>query len=402
MTALLAETRPCDFRVIERLETVHDRPGPRGSGAGRIAGIDSWRAILLVIGPLIHAAPLVSGADHHARWLEILVEASQSFRMGAFFCIAGLLMVQIDYRQRPDWLGKRVVQLVLPLISAWLLLLVPTTLVEQWWTGQAADVPGLSYLWFLPDLALATLLFWVLDGPNGRVCLPGRGGMAWLALLAAAVAPFYVVGHKAESGLNGSLGAVVAQFPYYFLFFLGGVLVARHAPAMAMLRSSRFWWIGPAALALYLMWYDLRLSWWLPPHNWESHTVYRSTAYLLKAAASVAMVFTILATALRASGRQGLKRLSAASYTIYLFHYPLIVAASFIFPVQAMPDIVSFALLSLIGLGGGLAAHERLVKRFAVAQILFNGRMPTTIPFWEGRIRPLLHPVAPARLGRGA
>jgi len=160
----------------------------------RLPGLDLFRGLLLIGGPLVHSTFIAPPAVAHA-----VIEGSGLFRMAAFFAISGFLG---GTTYRPGWLRLRLVQVGVPALFGILIL-------NRYQAYVGGKLLVVEIYWFL----LALLAYMPIGALIGRHCraltsLPaliliavgahGLGdllfGAGTYAAEAAADLPFYLFG----------------------------------------------------------------------------------------------------------------------------------------------------------------------------------------------------------------
>lgn len=71
--------------------------------------------------------------------------------------------------------------------------------------------------------------------------------------------------------------------------------------------------------------------------------------------------------------------LSGASYTVYLFHMPIVLALRIGFRAIGMPPVPAFLLTTCMTLALCFALHA-VIMRWGLLALLFNGKPQTTKP----------------------
>ena len=358
---------------------------------GRIEGLSLWRALLMLAGIALHAT---MGREDYPPFAAINI-ASGAFRMGTFFTISGLL-TGLALLRRPTsgpWLRNRLIQLGVPLVVG-LGLIFPITALM---TGTGAG--GLwtrnpHHLWFLIALILYTLTghalwrsAWVarLFDRIDRGATGGRRLQARLVLLAGLLSfllivlalPIRMRAPSEWQPLARSLPLVAGYAPLFLL----GLAMAR-APVLrralvADLRLPAAILLGAAAISLAwhqrlwpampearLLWWgdliELACGAWCPP---------AAAALVLRSALAIRRVPPLLV------------RLGEASFTMYLLHYPIILAVKSLVRPWHVGPWVEFDLALIVGGGLSYLVHRVGVERSATLAWLLNGRqMPARLP----------------------
>lgn len=215
----------------------------------RIYGLDTYRAILLLAGPLIHSPPAVAAELHLGIDLYGgMIRASGLFRMPVFFFIAGFLAAHAQGKQI-GWIQRRLTQLCVPLLSTWLLLVLPLQYFRIGVFKEGGYNP--VHLWFLMDLALFSWIFsrpMILDVIDKICARPGASSL--------------LIGFLAVSGLLSALRYPIAhvpvdvwtsnflQSPAVAIYYLGGMVVQKHADLFQLIRRKP---VALGGLALFLI-----------------------------------------------------------------------------------------------------------------------------------------------------
>lgn len=323
----------------------------------RIYGLDTWRAALLVVGPLIHSAP--SG---------YLSDASSLFRMPAFFFVAGFLGGHGAVR-RPSWLPNRLVQLVLPTLVVWLFVLTPAKIA----IGKISilDLQNPNHLWFLIDLAIATFVIHAVMGKDffDKVTLKLNSAMmifSYISLSAILSSAIYPLDHISDSKLIVS----IAQAPIFAVHYAAGFIIANSSKYTEYAKSLWFCYVGTGLfIGCFVV---LRIS----HQDLNTEHQYRVLKLLvagMKGLCGAVVSIGIFASALRTNWRPNfIHALSRASYSIYLLHVPVIFLVGAVIP-DVIGEELKYLILVLSGFVLPWIIHNRLLSKSANLMYLFNG-----------------------------
>lgn len=361
------------------------------SASGRIAGLDLWRGLLMLAGLPVHA----SFALPRVALFDVVEDVSLGFRMGAFFAISGLLSaLALRRRGGREWLAGRAVQLGIPCAVA-ILLFSP---LIAWLTATAGPGHAMRVLlpfewhhaWFLPALFLYSATALALDRADRRSVAALRWPPGWEGAAGGRIAILVTAGSGAL--LAWAAGSVVAAVlpthwlvpfanlqmiaGYWPMFVLGFAAARRPALTRALLGATRF------ALAIVLLsaaayaavrWLDAGAI-----VSLRDERDYALVRFLIGTTTPPAAFVLILRSALTVRAAPAwAQRLSAASYTIYLVHLPIMVAIN----TRAPGDWAPYATFAVSIVAGGALAlwlHERVVVRSPMLALLLNGRRPPT------------------------
>lgn len=350
-------------------------------GAGRVDGLDLWRALLMLGGLFVHASMCLPSQP----LFSVVGDASSAFRMGCFFAVSGLLSAIVLERREPSaWLSKRLGTLGVPAVFG-ILTISPLVwaLVEA--TRGPAVRPALMpfewhHLWFLFALMLysasaaALHLFDRRSGVLSRLDARAGQGSVTLAVLLVAGASALLLG-VSQPVLRASLTPdyahsfrSVQQITGFAPMFLLGFLLGRMPRLRERALSSVALGVGilTAAVVAYAL---VKLH--------PAFLIHRKTVlFVIAALCPPAAFLLILRSALSIRRVPRLARqLADASYTVYLLHYPIAVA----FNTQIAPGMDPHVAYGLCVLTAGLvsfAIHQLLVMRSPALQFVLNGKRP--------------------------
>ncbi len=367
---------------------------------------DPLRALLMLLGIPYHASLLYSYAlpwdikdFETSPVLTALGAALVTFRMPSFFLVAGYFSTMVIGRKgKKPWLRQRFLRLGVPFIVA-VLLLGPSQLFLLKLAGIAkGDIPAdrllanlpdlllpgeqwIMHLWFLPALIaysglLAGLLFLAGRPPLayardwfGR--MRGQYPAAFFAALCAfpVLWELTVYGSGLLAGKNGNSLLVLyerASDPYarYVPFFLIGALLHRDRALFHRFRQTGIL-TGVIAFAAIAAAVTLRLEY--PFSN-------SALLVLVSAIAAVAASRLLIDIACRFFDRPSrlARRMTDASFTIYLVHHPLIYAFGTLFILISLPPILEFAIIVVATTITAYLLHQA-IRRSPLALFLFNG-----------------------------
>lgn len=367
------------------------------AGQARQYHWDFARAFYLLLGIPFHSAVVYSA--HHV-WavsspvssptLTLFTETIHTFRMPGFFILAGYFSMMMLLRQGPGgWMRARMVRLGVPLLTASLTILPFQIAVQQYAltvTGALPpnelgaailhslthfDEPWISHLWFLwcliaYSVGLATLVaICGTDRFTGTVKRIAGFFMErkWLgfALFCTVAIPISLVLPWLYEVGGRHLRAAFAYNAYFIYFVLGGVMFISGATRSLYCRA------GLAALAVGLVLAEISIvpseSLWMKPIAMISGIV---------AALLITGYVTQMAMARFDTPDRMVRRFVDASFTIYLFHHPVIFVLATLFLSVNWPPVMEFAVIMV---SAGLISYAIHVgiARSQVLLFLFNG-----------------------------
>ena len=332
---------------------------------------------------------------HGSLWLppaplfSVIGDASQAFRMGAFFAISGLLTALALGRRDPGrWLRRRLVQLGVPSLVGLTVLSPLIWLTVATSHSAAYGWPLLPFewhhMWFLFGLILYSCVAVALHAADRRYALVARldgltdarsGRVAVLiiatasaALLGAALPVLRWLLPPAYLHSFGNAQLIAGYLP---MFLLGFVLARADRLRSQMVQARGFglaicFGAAAAYAAAHL----------LTPLAGLTEYVRFVVAALCPPAAFLLILRSAL-TIRRVPALVG--HFSEASYTIYILHYPLSVLINTHFAIGVEPHLAYF--LSILASGtASFAVHVLAVQSSPALALLLNGKFERRTP----------------------
>ncbi len=377
------------------------------SGGTRDHSLDAARSLLMILGVPYHAALIytpgydwVINSPDGIPWIGLLADVIHSFRMPAFFLISGLLIAHSLRRHGPRaTLTSRASRLLVPLVA-----MAATLNVAQLWMEKRAIDPALIavefltrtiptafwsgalvyHLWFLVELFISVLAlclaYPLLVALHRRMAErapglarrlaepPGWLPPALLSLVMIGVLGFDNISLRLVKPLvptNSTAVSLVTSAG----FFGVGVLIA-HWPGGAGRYAKASWGVA----LTFLLCFSLHTG----MIGIQKPMPIRFLDEALRAVAAwTAFRFVLgLTRAYFTAESRRVRALSQASYTIYLLHHLVVMAAGFALLALPAPPLLEFAGITAVGLFVPLAVHHGLVRRSPALRFLMNGVPP--------------------------
>lgn len=360
---------------------------------------DFSRAFYLVLGIPFHAAVIYSlnhewsvSSPDKSQVLTWFTEFLHTFRMPGFFLLAGLFSMMLLDRQGPwAWLKTRMLRLGLPLLFATLLIVPFQISVQQIalavnGTVPASDLPRLigaqlthfgepwiAHLWFLWVLIAYCIGLAILQAlSRGTLRARLEAFVDWVAnnrmLSLAAFAVICALAAHVQSlvvAASPYYGNAVINYNLYVIYFGFGALVYSSRTLNDLLLKP-----GPLAFALGAGLVTFSL---VPHADLITHTL-KVVAAIIGALLIVGFISNM---AHRHFGLENarIRKLVDASFTIYLFHHPVIYVLGTLFLLVNLPPVIEFAIIA-ISAGFISYAIHLAVSRSPIAMLMFNGVRP--------------------------
>ncbi|WP_375588935.1 acyltransferase family protein [Hoeflea alexandrii] len=357
---------------------------------------DFSRALYLVLGIPFHAAVIYSlshewsvASPEKSQLLTWLADFLHSFRMPGFFLLAGLFsMMLIDRQGAWPWLKSRLTRLGLPLLFATLLivpfqisvqqvaLVIKGTLPASQLTARiTAELshfgePWIAHLWFLWVLiayCVGLAMLQVLSRGTLRARL--EAFVTWVGdnriLSLAAFAAICELAARAQEivvAASPYYGNAVLNYNLYVVYFGFGALVYSSRKLNdLLLRPGPVAALAGVALVIFSQ---------VPHADLIEHTLKVMAAIL----GALLIVGYISNLAHRHFNRPDarVRKLVDASFTIYLFHHPVIYVLATLFLMVDLPPVLEFV---IIATSAGLISYaiHLAVSRSTIAMLMFNG-----------------------------
>lgn len=368
----------------------------QGGETRRLHHWDFSRALYLVLGIPFHAAVVYSlshewsvASPDKSEILTWFANFLHSFGMPGFFLLAGLFsMMLLDRQGAWPWLKSRLVRLGLPLLSATLLIVpfqisvqqvaltvkgaVPASQVTARIAAELSQFgePWIAHLWFLWVLIAYCIGLAILQAlSRGTLRARLEAFVSWVGdnriLSLAAFAAICELAARAQEivvAASPYYGNAVINYNLYVTYFGFGALVYSSRKLNDLLLSP-----GPVAA---LAGVALVTFAQLPHADLINHTLKVMAAIL----GALMIVGYISNLAHRHFSRPDarVRKLVDASFTIYLFHHPVIYVLATLFLLVDLPPVLEFA---VIAISAGLISYaiHLAVSRSAVLMLMFNG-----------------------------
>ncbi len=401
-------------------------PSKNVAQANRFEDIDAFRAVLMMLSLVLHAAtvyatsrPHITGNSDRSGFFTWLINGLHLTITPPFFVISAFFVALM--LSRTSWhivLAERTRRLLLPTLSIALTFNIGELYLRyRDLGGTLSFAPFLQsdnfqslwlsgrwqlHLWFLVDLmsfVLMTLLVVaLLPKVASWLAQQSRTGGAALARLASHDAGLLLL-LAGFAAISVTLCGLMAQLPFaydlilpgftslyglatYLPYFIFGLLLYASAELRNALLRFRLWMPMLMALGFILQpfptadinfWFQGPLS-----HDRQLQTLMLLAQYFVCWSIIIGGLqlfhrFCNVGTACR---RTWVSR----AQSMYLFHHGLVYAGGVLLVQVHMPPLLEFALLVSTVTLLVVLIHDKLVARFALLGLLFNGRGRVRIP----------------------
>jgi len=344
------------------------------------------RALLLILGLILHAAWF---CRYHGALFQEVYDLIHSFRMQGFFLIAGFFAAQSLSRMPPGkFLYRRMERLAVPLTFCFLLFVgIEELQLHLHWNfaasmaapGTALEMGLTAHLWFLRVLILfslaLSLLHWARPSMIHKL---GAVHITPAVMFGLAVGGHFLalhwtfplrlaIGHPPH--FAGDLGNALLYAPW----FAAGYGLFHHQSLIDYATKGRVFNLGNAAAFL------------LAKPFLELHRTGHFLAQLWEGAYLLSMVGLVLWLAGRffSDPHPGVRAVADASYTIYLFHWPIMVLCYEALYSPVLPPTLTFLVLIVTVGAFSFWIHVNIVQRWWVCRWFVNGIPPAGATAWR-------------------
>lgn len=372
----------------------------------RVYALDALRAIMMLLGIVLHAAitygiytdkAVWSLQDSHTNvFFDIIAGFIHSFRMPVFFVAAGFFAALLFYKKGPKaMLVNRVKRIVLPFIAGVLLVFplvafaftfsgevfanLPTAFTDSLHlitSGQYLPYMNVMHLWFLYFLAIYAVAAWLLgllfikptkfSVAANKVCTIIFKSPALRLLTMMALYFLCLVWMKSEGILtNADWKINLPTLTTYFLFFGTGWMIYR-TDTLFKLANKPLWQLGVATV-LFLIF--IFFPW--PEEAWVFTIKQIGTAVY-----GSLFVYGFLALFLNYFNHpsQRLSYLMDASYWVYIIHLPLVALVPGLIAAWALPAGVKFLVTFAVTAVISMLSYKYFVRGTVIGMFL-NGKI---------------------------
>ena len=377
---------------------------------GRMHHLDVLRAFLLLQVVPYHAAILYSTqpdwfvkSDETSLFMTWISGSLGMFSMTGFFLISGWLTVRfLQTRPVDRWMRIRLERLGIPFISC-MLLLGPLSILaghlaaqdgvaaaqaeysgSYWANLMVPDARWLGHLWFLPTLLTFSAIIWfackrgwyepVLGWLTRRVnAMPGS--LASLLLIAAVFCIWRTGAETADFMARNQYGyeppllgiADFKRLAVHFPAILLGLMIGYSAELRDRLVQAT-----PFRIASVLLFAGIFIA-LSSAERFELQVLQA----VIKNGLGVVICLVLIAGLEKVfrEPKAWAQFISRHSYSVYLFHFPVVVLLGVAFRQLAWPPVLEFLLITLAAFAISLSLGV-LVSRSRMLSLVFNGVPP--------------------------
>lgn len=340
--------------------------------------MDAWRVLLPLLGVLYHGLGGETGWGRHPEFVPVM-SAIDSFRMEAFFAMAGLLAG--TRLSRPGYLPNRLRSTLVPVVTLWAMATIVTPAKFLHLLSEST-----LHMWFLICLAELSVVAVIAERLGALRYVDNQNGWLPFAIVALTFALFAQIMFP---GMSPDDGFGVVQSPlkslYYAPYFIFGLFVSRNERlATSLSTNPLLWLLGPIAFAALALAGVFAGN---PPTLLGDGLPVEILRLVCAAGMTVLVVGSSAAVALKVGPK--VIWFANASFTLYVLHLPFLKLSGKLFGRLDLAPRLSLALA--FATIGPLAVYW-LMTRSPILKTAFNGARLTTTSarplvrwFWQGR-----------------
>jgi len=338
----------------------------------RLHYLDSARALLMTLGVPFHAAMVYvigsgwlvdSPVDSQA--LTYLAGALHTFRMHAFFFISGFFAALLVSRKGGvPWLKDRWVRLGIPLVAS-ILVIVPIHVILL---SEPDNIRGINiaHLWFLVVLLVYcsayALLYKIIN--QQKFSLISRPFFS-----ATLCGVYYLILRNLWHFPEFIAGFPIYDVFQYAPFFLLGSMMQSPVSQWERFTDIKFSHILAAVSSIVVV------------TSFKEYLDLPLAAYdFLFGASSLLGTVLVLGLCRKYLSRDNkyVLVLVDASFTVYLFHHPIVIFLGKYYLGVNWPPLVEFSIITAVAFLLSFSVHRYLVSKNKWLTFIFNGVKPKT------------------------
>ena len=370
----------------------------------RLHSMDALRAIMMLLGLVIHSALTYAVTDWGATWPlkdpnalhwtnDYIVDFIHVFRMQIFFFVAGFFGALLFYERRPRRMIKNRIQRIVFPFLVFVFLLWPSIVVcftytrlsfagdpEAWATATSilaqidGYIPGSTFhLWFLYYLALITgfsvIIAFIarpfkaftnkISGLFNRIIIHP---ILRILVFASFTVVVYIFMNTSQVATSNSFIPDLNTFTYYAFFYIIGWILFKSKHLLDELKHMDWWSaaLGIALFSVYFFWND----------DFEFYD-----AIIIKSITVWCLIFGISGMFIRYASNHSpvMRYISDASYWVYLVHLSLTALLPVLIMNWALPATVKFLIVMVGTFSICFLSYHYLVRSTFIGQFL-NGK----------------------------
>jgi hypothetical protein len=370
----------------------------------RLHSMDALRAIMMLLGLVIHSALTYAVTDWGSTWSlkdpnathwtnDYIVDFVHVFRMQIFFFVAGFFGALLFYERKPRrMIRNRIQRIVFPFL-VFVFLLWPSVIVcfvytrlsfagnpEAWATATAyltqieGYIPGSTFhLWFLYYLALITGFTVIIafiakkykaftNKTSGLFKSIIKHPILRILVFASFTAVVYVFMNTSQVATSNAFIPDLNTFTYYAFFYMIGWILFKSKHLLDELKRMDWWStaLGIALFSVYFFWKD----------DFKFYD-----AIIIKSITVWCLIFGITGLFIRYTSNHSrvMRYISDASYWVYLIHLSFTAIIPGLIMNWTLPATVKFLIVMLGTFFVCFVSYHYLVRATFIGQFL-NGR----------------------------
>ena len=346
----------------------------------RIHGLDFSRAILMILGVFFHAGLIFGGgndwrvtSEQHSPIINGISETLTMFRMEAFYLISGFFYILILNKGKPNFLKDRFCRAFIPMVFCGVTLntfmnLYSTNYEFNWGLEYIIKGQWMGHLWFLGNLVVYFFLSQPLCNVVARTKPINR---VILLSLFFVVTPFVSLACLVITKYTYTGNILFISFSkllYYYCYFVLGIICFQNRNIFISILSFR------SCLAALLIVMSVAVLKYISAYYSVNPDVTKAIGYF--ASAPLALISLSILVSMGGKGYQWSRKISDASYTIYLLHQPLLIwLYLLLFQDSKLSVWANYLLLVFLVFIFSYLFHILVVNNNKYVKLLMNGNL---------------------------
>jgi glucan biosynthesis protein C len=342
----------------------------------RLHGIDFCRAIFMLLGLFFHAGLIYSpeqswrvGSSETSLLISSISDFIHSFRMEAFYFISGFFYLLVYSKKQDGFIKDRVFRALIPLLFCGIFInpimnFLSYNNTYDWNLKYIMEGQWLGHLWFLGNLIV---YFSITKSIAPFIANSKKLSSPVIIFLFYILIPLFSIACLALKKLTTDITFIFISFDgllYFYSYFLLGCICYRNKNAFLSILTGKVLLLSAftfAALSLpkFLNIIDNEL-----------------TIKIIDKLSTGSLVLSIIAITyiIGSKSSNTIRKISDASYTIYILHQPLIIILyAVFFEYVEWGAIPEYAMLIIMVYTISYYFHRHVIKNNNFLRLLFNG-----------------------------
>ncbi|WEK56023.1 MAG: acyltransferase family protein [Candidatus Cohnella colombiensis] len=343
----------------------------------RIYFLDNLKVFLIMLVVAHHAGQPYGGSEGwwyfktiDSPGLGAFFAVNAAFFMGLFFLISAYFVPSsLDKNSVRGFIKKRLVRLGIPLVIGFLLL-IPFSLPEI----------NFGHLWFLQHLLIYSVLYAVFSSASRRIGrvrkdnvdrpFPSQFLIVFCTLIVALLTFLIRIKYPIDHWI-GFLGIIQTEFahvPQYVFFFIFGIIAARNNWFNRVPTYIGVTWMVIGVVLALVLYSGEITAFQTGGLNWGS-LGYSITEMYLCTGLCIGLIYLFHRLANKTNAL--LSSFSFNTYSIYIFHVPIVVSLQYAVEQIPVSAYIRFAIVIMLGISLSFLFSQYVIRKLPVLGKVF-------------------------------